>query len=97
MKNIARFLALKILACMGYIFVAKVICCSQLSTWLSCLYFLHLQGAAFPLSVPSHCLSRDFQSGDVIINVVHTHKLLGLGRQIGQIKFGVFGVFSANL
>ena len=31
--------------------------------------FLHLQGAAFPLSVPSHCLSRDFQSGDVIINV----------------------------
>jgi hypothetical protein len=24
-------------------------------------------------------------------------KLLGLGRQIGQINFGAFGVFSANL
>jgi hypothetical protein len=24
-------------------------------------------------------------------------KLLGLGRQFGQIKFGAFGVFSANL
>ena len=35
--------------------------------------FLHLQGAAFPLSVPSHsCLSNNFQSGDAIDNAVRT-------------------------